>query len=123
LVRELSEAHIEPAKIPGFTTSFSSATEGAQAVARGQADVTIGPQAVAMAHGLDFFPAEAVDFDLVAASTWWRSSAGCELLKRITELVSTPMLAGLPGYAPTQSGSIRPRDPVRAKSTKMRGKT
>jgi molybdate-binding protein/DNA-binding XRE family transcriptional regulator len=122
LLREFSEARVEPAKIPGFTTSFSSATEGAQAVARGQADVTIGPQAVAMAHGLDFVPAEAVDFDLVAASTWWRSSAGCELLKRITELVSTPMLAGLPGYAPTQSGAIRPRDAARIKSPKSRRK-
>jgi len=123
LLRELSEARIDPAKIPGFATSFTSATESAQAVARGQADVTIGPQAVAMAHGLDFVPTEAVDFDLVAASTWWRSPSGCELLKRITELVSTPMLAGLPGYAPTQSGSIRPRDAARVKSLKTRPKT
>ena len=122
LVRELSAACIDPAKISGFTTSFASATEGAQAVAQGQADVTIGPQAVAMAHGLDFVPAEAVDFDLVATNTWWRSPAGCELLKRITELVSTSIIAGLPGYAPTQSGSIRLRESIHTKSTKTRRK-
>ncbi len=109
LDRELARAKIDPRRIPGYDVPLASATDGAQAVAGGRADVTVGPQALAMAHGLDFVPAEAVDFDLVAPATWWRSDRGRTLKSRIAELAGTGVLTGLPGYVPTQSGIERPK--------------
>lgn len=109
LDHELAKAGIAPEKIPGYTTCASSAAEGARAVACGQADVAIGPRAAAAAHGLDFLPAEAVDFDLVATSIWWRSVQGRELIRRVTALNRAGLLASLPGYAATQTGEARPR--------------
>jgi putative molybdopterin biosynthesis protein len=113
LDRELARARVNPAGIPGYSTPVPSATDGARAVVGGRADVTVGPRALALAHGLDFVPAEAVDFDLVAPATWWKSSAGRELRERIGELATDGVLASLPGYATTQSGGERPRIRVR----------
>jgi hypothetical protein len=62
---------------------------------------------------VDFVPAEAVDFDLVATTIWWRSAAGRELGERIGELSTDGVLASLPGYATTQSGAERPRNRAR----------
>jgi hypothetical protein len=73
----------------------------------------VGPQALALAHGLDFVAAEAVDFDLVAPATWWQSVAGRELRERIGELATDGVLASLPGYATAKSGIERPRARVR----------
>ena len=109
LDRELAEAHLNPARIPGYHIPIASAADGAQAVASGRADVTVGPQALALAHGLDFIPAEAVDFDLAATTIWWRSDAGRKLKNRIHDLANTGVLATLPGYAPTRTGTERPR--------------
>jgi len=86
-----------------------SAADGARAVASGRADATVGPQALALAHGLDFVPAEAVDFDLVAPTAWWQGAAGRGLRERIGELATDGGLASLPGYAKAQSGGERPR--------------
>jgi len=109
LDREFARARIAPAGIPGYSTPLPSAAEGARAVAGGRADVTVGPQALALTHGLDFVAAEAVDFDLVAPATWWQSVTGHGLRERIGELATDGGLASLPGYAKAQSGGERPR--------------
>ena len=113
LDRELARARIDPAGIPGYPTPVPSAAEGARAVASGRADVAVGPQALALAHGLDFVPAEAVDFDLVAPATWWQSAAGRSLRERIGEIATDGGLANLPGYAKTRSGTERARTGAR----------
>ena len=113
LDRELSAAHIDPATIPGYSTPVTAPRDGAQAVANGRADVTVGPRALAMAHGLDFVPAEAVDFDLVATTAWWRSANGRTLKTRLAELAVTGVLASLPGYAATEAGTEHPRKQAR----------
>jgi molybdate-binding protein/DNA-binding XRE family transcriptional regulator len=113
LDRELARAKIEPVGIPGYSTPVPSAAEGARAVADGRADVTVGPQALALAHRLEFVPAEAVDFDLVAPTSWWQGAAGRGLRERIGELATDGGLASLPGYAKTQSGLERSRARVR----------
>jgi putative molybdopterin biosynthesis protein len=112
LDQQLAKARLAATDIPGFRDPVSSVAEGARAVADGRADVTVGPRALAVAHGLDFVPAEAVDFDLVAPAVWWRSAAGQELKKRLTALAAAGVLASLPGYAVTESGAER----VRAKT-------
>ena len=66
-----------------------------------------------MAHGLDFVPAEAVDFDLVATTAWWRSANGRTLKTRLAELAVTGVLASLPGYAATEAGTEHPRKQAR----------
>jgi hypothetical protein len=60
-----------------------------------------------------FVPAEAVDFDLVAALTSSKSATGRERRERIGKFAPDGVHASLPGYATTQSGGERSRTRVR----------
>ncbi len=112
LDQKLASARIAAKRIRGYESTVPTAADAARAVAQGQADVTIGPRALAAAHALDFIPGEAVDFDLAAPTSWWRGSSGRRLRSRIEELAASGELATLPGYSPTASG--RERSPRRA---------
>ncbi|PTY05105.1 XRE family transcriptional regulator [Opitutaceae bacterium EW11] len=107
--QQLSRARIAEADIPGYDSDAGSALEAAQAIAAGRADVMVGPQALAVAHGLGFVPAEAVDFDLVAPAQWWRSPSGEQLKEHLAELAAEGVLTSLPGYVPTEAGIGRSR--------------
>lgn len=105
----LEEAGVSSTQVRGYETEHRSAGDAARAVAEGRADIAIASRAVALAHGLDFAAAEAVNFDLVAPAVWWRSVQGQAFRARIRALAQSGEIGTLPGYSTTETGSDRPR--------------
>ncbi len=99
--RELREAGINPAKVKGYRREFSTHDEAASEIRLGRADLSLGLQSAAQAHGLDFIPLFEERYDLVFLS-------GDESTIPVLEHIQTKgfrlSLAARIGYNPAQTG-------------------
>jgi putative molybdopterin biosynthesis protein len=106
----LTRFGITPDLISGYDAVVSSHAEGAQMVRYRLADAALGLRAVAVAHGLDFVPIEAVRCDLVIPNDLMDHPAVRAVLDVLQTRSLRTELASLPGYESTCTGSVISRD-------------
>jgi putative molybdopterin biosynthesis protein len=99
---ELKRRGIPCERIAGYQDSVSTHHETAAAIAAGRADVSLGLEAAARQHGLDFLPLYQERYDLI----FLRDAApGLEILAdHVQSLAFRRQVAGLSGYESTHTG-------------------
>lgn len=101
---QLKSLGLSGAMVPGFGREFFSHWECARALLSGDADVAVGPRAVATVFGLEFEPMGEVAFDLVVAKASLEHPRVSALLNGIRSREMRREIASLPGYAMRGSG-------------------
>ncbi len=103
----LSRAGISPSAIAGYRHELPTHIAVAQAVARGAADVGLGIEAAARAHGLAFVPLAREPYEL----TYQPDRIGPRLLARLRDVLASnafrQAVALLGGYDTRHSGDVR----------------
>ncbi|BDP43510.1 hypothetical protein DAETH_34790 (plasmid) [Deinococcus aetherius] len=109
----LAEAGVSPADVGGHDRLVASPAEVARAIRAGEADVGVGPQAVAAAHGLDFVPVQVEPVELVVPAAHARHPALAALLAAAASPALHAQLATLGGYDPAGAGQVTLVRPAR----------
>ncbi len=99
---ELKKLKIEAGKIKGYDIVVKTHSEAAELIAQGRADVSIGLQAAATQHNLDFIPLFEERYDLVLPREQENSLA--PLLDYLQTASFRTKLNSLAGYNPKHSG-------------------
>ena len=102
----LGELGVAPSAIHGYAVDEPSHAAVAQAVATGQADAGFGLEASARSRGLDFVPLVEEAYFLACLKSTLDQPATRALLALLRTAAWQERLAGLPGYAPMQSGEV-----------------
>ncbi len=102
----LARAGVPVARIGGYEHHVSGHVEGAQMVRYGLADAALGLRAVAVAHGLDFVPIEAVRCDLVIPHDLMDHVVVKVVLDVLQSRALRGELASLPGYESSSTGKV-----------------
>lgn len=103
----LQKAGINPDRILGFNDERMTHSAVTQAVAEGQADVTIGLEAAARNYSLDFIPLTRERYDLVIPEPIMQSEAISHLLTWLSSEQASSLISALGGYETDQTGVIR----------------
>ena len=90
--------------VAGYNREFSSHWECARALLAGEADVAVGPRAVAEVFGLDFTPVGEVVFDLVVPKAHLEHPRVEALLQSVRGRDMRREIETLPGYASRNAG-------------------
>ncbi|MES2880060.1 MAG: substrate-binding domain-containing protein [Pseudomonadota bacterium] len=102
----LAQAGLTAINIQGYEHTEPSHAAVAHAVALGQADAGLGIAAAAHQAGLDFVPLAQERYHLVCL----KSALAQPGIQALLQLLQTPAwqatVAGIPGYAPVQSGEV-----------------
>jgi len=101
---ELRRLKLPVKKIYGYEKQVKTHSEAANAVSQNQADVSLGLQAAAHQHGLDFIPLFEERYDLVLPSEQEQNLN--PLLDYIQTVNFREMLAALTGYNARHSGEL-----------------
>lgn len=99
--RELRRAGLDPARVKGYRNEFSTHEEASAQVKMGGADLSLGLQSAAQAHGLDFIPLFEERYDLVFLSEY---ESVAPILDYIQTKAYRLSLASYPGYNPALTG-------------------
>jgi putative molybdopterin biosynthesis protein len=99
---ELRRLKIPPEHITGYERTVRTHTEAASLVASNKADVSLGLQAAAHQHGLDFIPLFEERYDLVLPRE--NEGALIPLLDHLQSAAFRTELNALTGYNPAHSG-------------------
>ncbi len=102
----LARAGVPTDAVNGYDNLVSSHSQGAQMVAYKLADAALGLRAVAVAHGLDFVPIQAVRCDLVIPYDLLDLSAIKILLDVLQTHAMRKELSSLPGYDASCTGKL-----------------
>ena len=102
----LGELGLSGSAIRGYGADEPSHAAVAQAVASGQADAGFGIEASARSRGLDFVPLVEEAYFLACLKSTLDQPATRALLALLRTAAWQERLAGLPGYAPMQSGEV-----------------
>lgn len=102
----LAKAGVLAERIDGYENHVSSHVEGAQMVRYRLADAALGLRAVAVAHGLDFIPIEAVRCDFVIPHDLMDHRAVKVILDVLQSCALRRELASLPGYESSSTGKV-----------------
>lgn len=105
----LAQAGLDAGQLSGYLDEYPSPLDLAGAVARGQADVGVGPRSAAQAHGLAFVPLLRERFDLVVPDQHLKHPGVQALLQAARSPALRAELVALGGqgsggYDPAQSG-------------------
>lgn len=100
--------------VPGYGREFGSHWECARALLAGEADVAVGPRAVAAAFGLDFTPMGEVAFDLVVPKAHLEHPRVQVLLQGVRSREIRREIASLPGYGTRGAGEWVEREQAAA---------
>lgn len=92
--------------VKGYDLLVKNHTEGAQRVAYGMADASIGLRAVAKAFGLDFVPISSVRCDLVIPGDLLEHPAVKAALDALQSRALREELRALPGYESSCTGKV-----------------
>ncbi len=103
----LMQAALDPQRITGYSTTEPSHNAVAHAIASGAADAGLGIEVAAVAHGLDFVPLVQEAYHLVCMKSALDDPAIAALMALLQSAQWQDRLAGLPGYAPLQSGQVQ----------------
>jgi molybdate transport repressor ModE-like protein len=103
----LAQANLPVAQFPGYTDSEPSHTAVAHAIAAGAADVGLGIEVAARAHGLDFVPLLQESYHLVCLKSALDDPAIEALLTLLKSTAWRERLAHLPGYTAWHGGEVQ----------------
>jgi molybdate-binding protein/DNA-binding XRE family transcriptional regulator len=106
LDERLARAGVTGDRISGYGNQVSSHNRCAQMVAFNMADAALGLRAIAVAHGLDFVPIEAVRCDLVIPGDLLDLPPVRVLLDVLQTKSLRNELASLPGYESACTGTL-----------------
>jgi putative molybdopterin biosynthesis protein len=104
LDRELAEAGVEAAQLPGYGTQATGHLQVGAAIAAGLADAGVASEPAALAYGLAFVPLATERFDLVIPAQHSGSREVQALLKVLSSRWLLDQLASLPGYDSARCG-------------------
>jgi len=103
----IAQAHLDPASIDGYATRIEYTHLAiATAVASGAADVGLGIEAAARAHGLQFAPLVEEDYYLVCLKPMLDSPLIAALRSTLASPAWAAALQGLPGYGIQRPGEV-----------------
>jgi putative molybdopterin biosynthesis protein len=105
LDRELEQAGIDGATLPGYGTRVTGHLQVAAAIAAGLADAGVASEPAALAYGLGFLPLAVEHFDLVIPARQAGSREVAGLLKVLSSRWLLDQVASLPGYDPSRCGT------------------
>jgi putative molybdopterin biosynthesis protein len=100
----LAELGADPSEIPGYETSYQTHTGVAEAVARGDADVALGVEAVAERLGLGFVPLFRERYDLVMPVEVYQREETVRLIERLHSSAFRHTVSRIPGYESGATG-------------------
>jgi molybdate-binding protein len=103
----LARSGLVAEQFPGYAHSEPSHTAVAHAIASGAADVGLGIEVAAQAHGLDFVPLLQESYHLVCLKSALQDPAIVSLMELLQSPAWQARLAALPGYRPWQSGVVQ----------------
>ena len=103
----LLRSGLAPALFPGYAHSEPSHTAVAHAIAAGAADVGLGIEVAARAHGLDFVPLLDEHYHLVCLKSALADPAIVALLALLQSPAWQARLCALPGYRAWHSGEVQ----------------
>lgn len=103
----LQQSQLSPASFPGYANSEPSHTAVAHAIATGAADVGLGIEVAARAHGLDFVPLLDENYHLVCL----KSALDDPAIVALMDLLKSPhwqaQLSALAGYTAWNCGQVQ----------------
>ncbi|MFC2067944.1 substrate-binding domain-containing protein [Chloroflexota bacterium] len=105
LDHELRQQSILPSEVNGYQQELDTHLAVAIRIARGEADVGMGIEAVARTYNLGFLPLFKEKYDLVLPITSYRSQLLAPLLRIITSEDFTRVVANVGGYDTSQTGA------------------
>jgi molybdate transport repressor ModE-like protein len=103
----LAQNGLPPEQFPGYGHTEPSHTAVAHSIASGSADVGLGIEVAARAHGLDFVPLLEESYHLVCLKSALEDPAIIALMQLLKSSAWQDRLSALPGYAPWQSGVVQ----------------
>jgi len=103
----LAQCGLLAAQFPGYEHTEPSHTAVAHAIASGAADVGLGIEVAALAHGLDFVPLLEESYHLVCLKSALDDPAIVALMDLLKSPAWQAQLAALPGYQPWHSGEVQ----------------
>jgi putative molybdopterin biosynthesis protein len=104
LDRELGQAGLDSAEVPGYQTMAAGHLQVADAIAAGLADAGVACEPAALAYGLGFVPLTAERFDLVIPAEQAGSREVQALIKVLGSRWLLDQLTSLAGYDPSWCG-------------------
>ena len=106
---QIAEIGVSDKRIRGYGQEYKSHWECARTLVEGQADVAVGPRAVATVFGLEFLPVMEVAFDLVIPRTLLDHPRIQAILQRIRSRGFRREIEMLPGYQAPEAGTVLER--------------
>lgn len=103
----LAQNGLLAAQFPGYEHTEPSHTAVAHAIAAGTADVGLGIEVAARAHGLDFVPLLEESYHLVCLKSALEDPAIVALMMLLKSPAWKARLSALPGYSAWQSGEVQ----------------
>lgn len=106
LQRHVTDAHLDPAQLKGWTRTAETYQAVARAIAEDTADTGPGLRATAQALDLDFVPVGAERFDLALSRTLYESARGQLFREALHSKTFRTFARALPGYDFSSSGRV-----------------
>lgn len=103
---ELARLHLSSSRVEGYDRELLSHWECARALREGQADVAVGPRAIAMSFGLGFIPVGDVSFNLVIPKIHLSHPSVQAVMDRVRSSSFRREIETLPGYGAPAAGSV-----------------
>jgi molybdate-binding protein len=103
----LAQNGLSSEHFPGYENTEPSHTAVAHAIASGSADVGLGIEVAARAHGLEFVPLLVESYHLVCLKSALDDPAIVALMQLLKSPAWQARLSTLPGYTPWQSGVVQ----------------
>jgi putative molybdopterin biosynthesis protein len=104
--QQIQDQGIPSAQINGYANEVGDHYDLVSAIRSGKADVGLGLQAAAFKAGLDFLPLFSERYDLVIPLDQFENPEIQRFFESITAKKSRKILENLPGYDPSQAGTI-----------------
>ncbi|HSN76503.1 MAG TPA: substrate-binding domain-containing protein [Anaerolineae bacterium] len=103
---QLQAAGVDVTAIAGYEVEVATHSAVAEAVAAGQADVGLGIEAAALAHGLGFRPLASERYDLAIAALVWAQPAVQALAAWLSSDAAKDIIDALGGYDTAETGRV-----------------
>jgi putative molybdopterin biosynthesis protein len=103
---QLHQAGVDAAAIIGYGEEVATHSAVAEAVAVGQADVGLGIEAAALAHGLGFTPLASERYDLAIPAALWAQPAVQALAEWLGSDAAKAAIDALGGYDTSETGRV-----------------
>lgn len=103
---QLRAAGVDAATLAGYQQEVTTHGAVAEAIAAGQAEVGLGIETAALAHGLGFVPLASERYDLAMPATVWEQPAVQMLAAWLESTAARDAIDALGGYDTAESGRV-----------------